>query len=141
MPLPPLRPSPFDLEPMPMNRADPIEALRARVATLGPAQRETLRRQLEERGIAWERVAPPEHQPRPEASERLPLSPAQLHFWVQQHLQPRTSAYHIAFAWRFRGPLDVAALERSLQYLIDRHETLRTCFPLEAGQPWQKVES
>jgi hypothetical protein len=117
-----------------MTKADPIEALRARVATFGPAQRETLRRQLEERGIAWERVAPPE-EPAPARPDRLPLSPSQLHFWVQQQMQPGTSAFHISFAWRFRGALDVAALERSLAFLVARHEALRTCFPLEDGEP------
>ncbi|MVA48940.1 amino acid adenylation domain-containing protein, partial [Agrobacterium vitis] len=125
-----------------MNRADDMEILRARVASLGPEQRDALRHQLEARGIAWESFAPPselEAVEPPQRMGRAPLSTAQMHFWVQQHLNPNTSAFHIAFAWRFYGLLDVAALGRSLQFLVDRHESLRSCFPLEDGHPWQKV--
>lgn len=121
-----------------MTKADPIDALRARVAVLDAPQRQALRRELEARGIAWERVAPPEATTaRP---SRLPLSPSQLHFWVQQHLYPRSSAYTIAFQWRFRGPLNRQALAGSLQHVVDRHEPLRTCFPAEDGQAWQSVQ-
>ncbi|WP_368669642.1 amino acid adenylation domain-containing protein [Agrobacterium sp. a22-2] len=121
-----------------MNAADPILALRARVAALGPAERETFRRQLEARGIAWERVAPEEESvvTRP---ARLPLTPGQMHFWIQQSLYPESSAYHVAYRWRFEGPLDRVALERSLAMIVARHAPLRTAFPVEAGKPWQEV--
>ncbi|OLP46771.1 non-ribosomal peptide synthetase [Rhizobium oryziradicis] len=126
-----------------MNSADPILALRARVAALGLAEREAFRRQLEARGIAWERVAPqetPHETPRvPTRTERLPLTPGQKHFWLQQSLYPASSAYHVAYRWRFEGPLDRAALERSLAMIVSRHAPLRTAFPVEAGEPWQQV--
>lgn len=116
---------------------DPIEALRARVATLNEAQRETLRIQLKARGIAWERVQPAEQElVRP---ERLPLSPSQLHFWILQQIHPDSSAHHIAFAWHIDGALDAAALEESFRLLQERHEPLRTCFPAENGVPWQQI--
>jgi amino acid adenylation domain-containing protein/non-ribosomal peptide synthase protein (TIGR01720 family) len=38
-----------------------------------------------------------------------------------------------------QGPLDVSALERSVQALIERHETLRTVFSQETAQPLQVV--
>ncbi|WP_118138645.1 non-ribosomal peptide synthetase [Oceanicella sp. SM1341] len=118
--------------------ADTLDALRARVAALGPAQRDALRRQLAERGIDWERVAPPEPAvPLPEGP--LPLGPSQQHFWVQQQLHPESSAYNIAFTWTMRGRLDRPALEQALQALVDRHEPLRTGFPAEAGVPCQQV--
>lgn len=120
-----------------MNTADPIDLLRARVAALGPEQRADFRRQLEARGIAWDRVAPQETaRLRP---TRLPLSPGQTHFWLQQSLYPENSAYHVAYRWRFQGPIDRQALERSLQMIVDRHEPLRTAFPVADGEPWQDV--
>lgn len=120
-----------------MNTADPIHLLRARVAALGPEQRADFRRQLEARGIAWDRVAPQETERLRPA--RLPLSPGQMHFWLQQSLYPENSAYHVAYRWRFQGVLDRHALERSLQTIVDRHEPLRTAFPVADGEPWQRV--
>ncbi|WGF87886.1 amino acid adenylation domain-containing protein [Marinivivus vitaminiproducens] len=121
-----------------MTQAETIAKLRARIATVSVSQHAALRRELEKRGIAWEQVAPEVSTQRPRP-ERLPLLPSQLHVWVLQQLYPRSPAYHIAFAWRFRGPLDVPALGRALQHVVDRHETLRTGFPTEDGAPWQDV--
>ncbi len=120
-----------------MSNADPMDRLRARVAALDPAQQADFRRQLEARGIAWDSLAPQaEAVSRP---DRLPLSPGQMHFWIQQSLYPESSAYHVAYRWRLRGPLDRAALEKSLQAIVDRHAPLRTAFPLHEGEPWQQV--
>ncbi len=124
-----------------MNSADPILALRARVAALGPAEREAFRRQLEARGIAWERVAPEATPVSATRPARLPLTPGQMHFWIQQSLYPDSSAYHVAYRWRFKGALDRPALERSLATIVERHAPLRTAFPAEAGTPWQQVRS
>ncbi|TKT78148.1 non-ribosomal peptide synthetase [Aquamicrobium sp. LC103] len=118
-------------------QVDPIEALRSRVAVLGEEQRAALRRELERRGIDWSRVAPPEETHRP---SRLPLTPAQLHFWVQQQLKPESTAYLIAFSWRLRGTLDRDALQRSLQHIVDRHEPLRTSFAVTDGETWQNIQ-
>lgn len=123
-----------------MNSADPIMALRARVAALGPNERAALRRQLEARGIAWERVAPEEAPVVATRPARLPLTPGQKHFWIQQSLYPESSAYHVAYRWRFEGALDRIALEKSLATLVARHAPLRTAFPVEAGEPWQQVQ-
>lgn len=114
-----------------------LEALRRRVATLTSAQREALREEMTARGISWERVAPKaDARARP---DRLPLSAAQLRFWVLQQLNPQSSAYHIAFSWRFRGALDGEALQSSLNDLARRHEPLRTRFPALNGTPWQDI--
>lgn len=116
---------------------DTLEALRRRVATLTPAQRDALRKEMTARGISWERVAPAtDARARP---ERMPLSAAQLRFWVLQQLNPRSCAYHIAFSWRFRGVLDIEALQSSLNDLAGRHEPLRTRFPALDGTPWQDI--
>ena len=45
----------------------------------------------------------------------LPLSFAQQRLWFLDRLLPDKATYNIPAAWRLQGPLDVAALERSLQ--------------------------
>ncbi len=69
----------------------------------------------------------------------LPLSFAQQRLWFLDQLEPGSTAYHVTHALRLRGRLDVAALERSLDAIVARHEILRTCFPTAEGRPVQQV--
>ncbi|MCB0164082.1 MAG: amino acid adenylation domain-containing protein [Anaerolineae bacterium] len=60
-------------------------------------------------------------------------------FYVEQY-QPDTGAYNIPAVWRLRGPLDLGALQQSLQALVDRHEALRTRFVVIDGRPRQLIQ-
>ncbi|PAU59158.1 non-ribosomal peptide synthetase [Pseudomonas indica] len=80
-----------------------------------------------------ERIVAP---PRP---ERLPLSFAQQRLWFVEQLNPGSAHFNIPFALRLSGDLDVEALRASFQWLIERHEVLRTAFPSDHGQPYQRI--
>ncbi|HEY0022716.1 MAG TPA: non-ribosomal peptide synthase/polyketide synthase [Longimicrobium sp.] len=69
----------------------------------------------------------------------LPLSFAQERLWFIDRLEPGSAAYNIPVARRLAGALDVAALERSLGEIVQRHESLRTVFAEAAGSPVQVV--
>ncbi|WP_445009286.1 amino acid adenylation domain-containing protein, partial [Pseudomonas lactis] len=56
----------------------------------------------------------------------LPLSYAQERQWFLWQLEPHSAAYHIPSALRLKGRLDLAALQRSFDSLLARHESLRT---------------
>jgi amino acid adenylation domain-containing protein len=73
--------------------------------------------------------------------ERLPLSFAQQRLWFLEHLDPTGAAYNLCQAVRLIGRLDVAALRRSIEEIIERHEILRTSFPEPEidGQPIQRI--
>ena len=58
----------------------------------------------------------------------LVLSFAQQRLWFFDQLEPGLSAYNIPAAVRLKGPLNLAALERSLNEIVKRHESLRTTF-------------
>jgi amino acid adenylation domain-containing protein len=73
------------------------------------------------------------------AEERAALSFAQQRLWFLDQWQPGTGVYNIAAAMRLSGPLDGAALERSLREIVRRHEVLRTTFPSARGQPAQVI--
>ena len=60
--------------------------------------------------------------------ELIPLSFAQQRLWFLDQLEPGSSFYNIPLALRLSGPLNVQALERSINEIIRRHETLRTSF-------------
>jgi amino acid adenylation domain-containing protein len=65
----------------------------------------------------------------------LPLSYGQLRVWFLDQLRPGSPAWILPEAVRMMGDLDVAALERSLEHLVRRHEALRTSFPVVDGRP------
>ncbi len=69
----------------------------------------------------------------------LPLSFAQEWFWLLDQLQPGSAAYNLPAAVRLEGPLDIAALHRSFNEIVRRHEILRTRFQIVDGQPTQII--
>jgi hypothetical protein len=70
----------------------------------------------------------------------VPLSFAQQRLWFLDQLQPGSAAYNLSAALKLRGNLDVGALHRILQALVDRHEALRTTFGTRAGEPVQWIQ-
>ncbi|GCE07388.1 non-ribosomal peptide synthetase [Dictyobacter aurantiacus] len=70
----------------------------------------------------------------------LALSFAQERLWFLQQLEEDSAAYVIMGPRRISGQLNIAALERSLGLLVERHESLRTVIVVdEDGHPGQFV--
>ncbi|MGB7440889.1 MAG: amino acid adenylation domain-containing protein [Coleofasciculaceae cyanobacterium] len=69
----------------------------------------------------------------------LPLSPAQLPLWFIYQMEPSSSAYNLAYAYRLKGQLNITALEHSLGEIVRRHETLRTTFKTVNGSVVQVI--
>ncbi|WP_164002945.1 amino acid adenylation domain-containing protein [Pyxidicoccus caerfyrddinensis] len=69
----------------------------------------------------------------------LPLSFAQQRLWFIDQLQPGSASYNMPTFVRMEGALDVAALQRSFEELMRRHEALRTTFTQQEGQPLQLI--
>jgi amino acid adenylation domain-containing protein len=69
----------------------------------------------------------------------LPLSFAQERLWFFDQLRPFNSLYNIPVAVSLKGQLDTSTLERTLNEIIRRHETLRTTFAQSDGAPRQVI--
>jgi NRPS condensation-like uncharacterized protein len=67
------------------------------------------------------------------------LSYPQQRMWILHQLEPNSPALNSAAAVRLRGPLNLAALNYSLSEIVRRHESLRTTFQLQDGEPVQVV--
>ena len=61
-------------------------------------------------------------------ASRAPLSYAQELLWLLDRSSPGITAYNVPLARRIRGPLDMAALGRAVDLVVDRHEILRTTY-------------
>ncbi|MCV7384951.1 non-ribosomal peptide synthetase [Mycolicibacter longobardus] len=69
------------------------------------------------------------------AASEHELSYGQRSMWFMHRLAPDSPAYTVAYAGRIRGGLDLPALERAAQALVDRHPMLRTTYTERDGQP------
>ncbi|MCA2554408.1 MAG: amino acid adenylation domain-containing protein, partial [Microcystis sp. M04BS1] len=69
----------------------------------------------------------------------IPLSWAQERLWFVNQLEGESGAYTIDLTMRLRGNLNIKALEKAFQAIIQRHEPLRTQFKLKDNQPIQAI--
>ncbi len=69
----------------------------------------------------------------------FPLSHGQRGLWFLHQMDPQSAAYNVCYPSRIRTPLDVPALRRALQRLVDRHPSLRTTFEERDGELLQHV--
>lgn len=74
-----------------------------------------------------------------EKKEYYPLSSAQKRMFILHQLDPESTAYHIPIALKIEGKIDKARLEATFKKIIQRHETLRTSFPVIHGEPVQQI--
>jgi amino acid adenylation domain-containing protein len=88
-------------------------------------------------GTGEARARPP-LTPVPRTGE-LPLSFAQERLWFLDRLQPGSSVYHMPYAIRLSGGLDLPALAAVFTEIVRRHEVLRTTFAESGGVPLQVV--
>ncbi|MBV6623051.1 MAG: amino acid adenylation domain-containing protein [Rivularia sp. (in: Bacteria)] len=66
--------------------------------------------------------------PRRSQQNMIPLSAPQQRLWFLQQLEPESFVYNEFACMHLKGILNVAALEKSLNEIVKRHQSLRTCF-------------
>ncbi|WP_459502279.1 non-ribosomal peptide synthetase [Bacillus sp. C1] len=97
--------------------------LLAKLNSLSPEKRAWLQKQMQKK----------------ENKEELPLSYAQQRLWFMDRFNPNSSLYNIPTVWRLKGNWIPEALEKGLNRLIERHESLRTVFKEIRDQPVQHI--
>src|SRR5438270_290725 len=71
------------------------------------------------------------------ADDGAPLSFRQEQLWNAAAVDPDQSAHGLAFVYRLRGELDLAALAAAIDDVLRRHEVLRSVFVDRGGAPVQ----
>jgi amino acid adenylation domain-containing protein len=75
----------------------------------------------------------------PARRDKAAVSFAQQRLWFLEQFESCNPVYNISRSVRLEGRLEVAALERSVNELVRRHESLRTYFSVVDGQPAQVI--
>ncbi|MET0396581.1 MAG: condensation domain-containing protein, partial [Longimicrobiaceae bacterium] len=70
---------------------------------------------------------------------RVPLTFSQKRIWFLEQLEPGSHVYNELAGMRLVGELDAAAMEAAVRGVVERHESLRTVFVEEGGEPEQVV--
>jgi len=116
--------------------ATPPSELAARKTELSAAKRALLQQRIKTKSQSAQSIP---SIPRADRAGDLELSHAQERLWFLGRLTGDSRAYHVPALLRIRGPLDVHALNTSLNAIIARHEVLRTAFPDRDGVPYQGI--
>ncbi|MFS0838681.1 amino acid adenylation domain-containing protein [Paenibacillus sp. 1P03SA] len=75
------------------------------------------------------------------AEERTvyPATSAQKRLFILEELNPGLLNYHLPFAVRVQGPIDIERFRAAWRALIERHPALRTSFYMEDGHVMQRI--
>lgn len=73
-------------------------------------------------------------------TQNLPLSFPQQRLWFISQLEPDSPAYVIPLQVRVQGSLELAALYRAINTVVERHESLRTVFQVQEDRPVQIIK-
>ena len=74
-----------------------------------------------------------------ERPARIPQTHAQQRLWLIDKFEPGNAAYNIPEAFILDGPIHAEALQKAVDGLVIRHETLRTYFYQDDGELFQAV--
>ncbi|UII73719.1 non-ribosomal peptide synthase/polyketide synthase [Pseudomonas sp. HN11] len=116
--------------------SNPNIDLVSRFLRLPLEQRQQFYQRLQSRGMSFAQLPIASIR---EDGQHLPLSYAQERQWFLWQLDPDSATYHIPGALRLHGRLDLAALQRSFDSLLARHESLRTCLVQDGERLLQNV--
>lgn len=114
-------------------------SLEQQFASLSPEQRRLVELWMRRQQTAQAEPPAPAGIARRATTDASPLSFSQQRLWLLQQLEPESPAYNLRTIVRLTGALDPTVLERSLNEIVRRHETLRTRFINRDGQPLQVV--
>lgn len=111
------------------------QELAAKIAALPPEKRALLLEKLRQRREADREQI----KPQPRKGQSFPLSFEQERMWFIHQWDPDSPLYNDRLTLCLTGDVDSAALERTLNAVVQRHESLRTTFRLVDLQPVQVI--
>src|SRR5216684_699683 len=102
-----------------------------RISRLTPAQREMLAKRMRGEGPRSEFKSVIKRRP----TLDYPITAEQEHLWLLHQMDPNVHYFNHSHAYRLKGELNAAALERTINEMVRRHENFRTSLPEIDGKP------
>ncbi|MBC8757067.1 amino acid adenylation domain-containing protein [Kordia sp. YSTF-M3] len=68
------------------------------------------------------------------------LSYAQRRLWLLEQFEDEVAIHNIPTTYWLQGELNIEALNNAFEFVIARHESLRTSFVQKEGEPYQKIQ-
>jgi amino acid adenylation domain-containing protein len=100
-----------------------------------------LSEKLKEKAVqAPKHTAQPKLERRQDRSAPFRLSFAQQRLWFIDQMEPGNNVYNCPGAVTLGGELDLSALEKALNEIVRRHESLRTRIEVNGGEPVQAID-
>src|SRR5215216_5489917 len=118
------------------RRFNPMSDIAKQITELSVEKRQLLDRFLKKAGLNLTSAI---IIPQLRDTNRFPMSFAQERLWFLDQLEPNRPTYNLPDTHYFKGPLDLDALQRSLNEIVRRHEVLRTTFQMVDGKPMQVI--
>ncbi|ASW74386.2 hypothetical protein IQ37_04790 [Chryseobacterium piperi] len=69
------------------------------------------------------------------------MSNAQMRLWIQCQIESNPEKYNLFMVQELIGDFDIVYFKNALSKVIQRHESLRTIFPIIDGEPMQQIIS
>jgi len=107
-----------------------------RISSLSPEQLMLFKKKVKERNISVLQI--PIERNIGEKKE-YPLSLGQERLWFVCQLEENSSIYNLYNVIKVTGHIDSNILEKSINILVQRHESLRTAFMVVDGKPYQQI--
>lgn len=114
-----------------------MDELTKQLANLSPEKRKLFELMLQEKGIDLSQAG---ILPQGRETNRFPLSFGQQRLWFLDQMEPGSPLYNNPASVLLTGPLNIDALEKSLNEIIQRHEVLRTIFKTQKDEPVQEIQ-
>ena len=112
-----------------------------RLSKLTPEQRKLLELKLKQHKNGIDLLQIPITVENRDSTGSFPLSFAQERLWFVDQLSPGNPAYNIVRATKLEGNLNTKVLEKSIEYILHRHEILRTTFIFNQDEPKQVIHT
>jgi len=70
----------------------------------------------------------------------FPATSAQKRIYFATLANPQSTVYNMPYAFKIQGKFSIQKLQEAIEYLQKKHQSLHTCFTIQNGEVYQKIQ-